>query len=123
MSGRVLVVEDDQHIRQVIAEYLGLCGFEVRTADNGGEGLVAARAWRPDVVVLDLAMPVLDGYGFRREQVGDAAIAAIPVVVVTASYAAAVDLAQLGAVRVLRKPLDFDMLLTAVAEAIRRVGV
>jgi CheY-like chemotaxis protein len=81
---RVLIIEDDGEIRDVLAQVLENDGFEVAVAANGLEGLARARRFRPHVILLDLMMPIMDGWQFRAEQKLDPQIATIPVVVVSA---------------------------------------
>jgi CheY-like chemotaxis protein len=81
---RVLIVEDDVDVRDAMAQVLEVEGHEVRCAANGCAGLIEARLQRPDVILLDLMMPVMDGWRFRTEQKLDPSIATIPVVVVSA---------------------------------------
>lgn len=84
MSGyRVLLVDDSAITRTVLARTLTRAGFEVIEAEDGAEGAVIAFRERPDVVVTDLEMPVMDGYGLLRLLKGDAATRHIPVAVVT----------------------------------------
>lgn len=65
-GGRVLVVEDDQLLREALEEILVDEGIEVRTAANGAEALAYLDTWEPDLIVLDLMMPVMDGFAFRE---------------------------------------------------------
>jgi CheY-like chemotaxis protein len=81
-----LVVDDDVHIRESLSEYLQEEGFDVRSASHGLEALeVARRGPRPDVIVLDLLMPVMDGWDFRAAQLASPDLADIPVVVISAA--------------------------------------
>jgi CheY-like chemotaxis protein len=110
----VLIVDDDPNIRETLGETLIEFGHDVVTAANGREALDMLRRAAPDrgasVVLLDLMMPVLDGYGFLDEQSKDAALASLPVIVVTAGYN--VDRSRLGAERiVLQKPIELKELL------------
>src|SRR6185437_1012184 len=86
---RILVVEDDSELREVLADVLEARGFRAVTATNGREGLRQIRAYEPDVVVLDLCMPLMDGWQFRLEQERDPSIASIPVIAMSASDSAA----------------------------------
>jgi CheY-like chemotaxis protein len=112
--GPVLVVDDDVDILDGLSELLKLAGFEVVTARNGVEALARARARRPCMVLLDLMMPVMSGQEFRREQVADPDISAIPVVVVTAARPSRTELASLAAQACFLKPVDTDQLLETV---------
>jgi len=103
----VLVVEDDRDIREVIAEVLALAGYRTCTAPNGRMALEQARVDRPDLIVLDLLMPVMNGWQFMEAQRRDPELATIPVVVVTA----ALDANAEGAAGFLQKPFDSDALL------------
>jgi CheY-like chemotaxis protein len=79
-----MVVDDDEAIRRTIAEVLSEEGYAVKEAANGREALDLLRAGtRPCLLLLDLMMPVLDGWGFRQEQERDPEIASVPVVIVT----------------------------------------
>ena len=113
MSRRsVLIVDDDVDIREILAETLVQTGFEVTTASNGLEALTAVRAMkiRPAVILLDLMMPVMDGYGFLEQRCSDPALASIPIAIVTAGHR--VDHARLGDdLPILRKPFDVPQLL------------
>ena len=81
----ILIVEDDEDLREMMAQLLALEGFKAETAANGREALAyLALGDRPDVILLDLMMPVMDGWEFRRQQVTDPALAAVPVVVLSA---------------------------------------
>ncbi len=112
---RVLLVEDDADLREALCEALTDSGLHVISAIDGSEGLLRLREARPDVVVLDLMMPKLDGWQFRVAQRNDPMLATTPVVVISASNsptAAAVD-----ADLYLRKPLDAETLRRAIDEA------
>ena len=110
----VLVIDDDSDARTLLELALSVEGFAVRCAVNGADALRVARRWRPDVILLDLAMPVMDGYAFRAAQLLDPVLAAIPVICVSGRHdaeQAARDLQLAGCV-----PKPF-----ALAELIRRV--
>lgn len=107
---RVLVVDDDPDIRACVAAILEEEGYEIIEASDGREAL-ARLDDRPDLILLDLMMPVLDGQGFLRER--PAGYANIPVVVFTASSAHPVDLP--GVRTVLHKPSGLDRILAVAA--------
>jgi CheY-like chemotaxis protein len=110
-SRTVLVVDDDQDLLDVTQFVLEGEGYGVATARNGEEALVLLRAGPPPaLVLLDLMMPVMNGWEFLEARARDPALQAIPVLVLTASEPEQVP----GAVGILRKPFDLDDLIGAV---------
>ena len=108
----ILVVEDDADALEALGDLLVSHGYAVACASNGAEALeVLGRSPLPNLIVLDLLMPTMDGWEFRRRQKKDPRIANIPVVVVSASSAAK----PIDADSILRKPVDIDRLLETVA--------
>jgi CheY-like chemotaxis protein len=118
IPGRVLVVENDDAIRTMLLTVLEVSGYEVNGVRSGADGLTVLQAWRPDVIVLDLYMPVMDGRQFleRRSLLGD--LAAIPVVVVTVSTSVLPTAERLGVRAVLQQPHDVSHLRSVIDEAI-----
>ena len=113
----ILLVEDDAALRDAIRIELESQGLRVLTASNGQEALVIAREGpRPSIILLDLAMPVMDGWEFRAAQVLDPRLASIPVVVLTARDDADRQARSLGVARALSKPVDLDRLRDVLAE-------
>jgi CheY-like chemotaxis protein len=109
----VLIVEDDADLRDMMAQLLSLEGYRSETAANGLEALrFLERGDRPDVILLDLMMPVMDGWEFRRRQVQDPRLSGVPVVVLSAVDHSRTP--ELGGASFLKKPLDFDRLLELV---------
>ena len=109
----VLVVEDDEGLRDMMAQLLTLEGFQTATVANGQEALAYLHtSSRPEVILLDLMMPVMDGWEFRRQQQADPALAPVPVIVLSALDQ--VRATNLKAEAFLKKPLDFDRLLSLV---------
>jgi CheY-like chemotaxis protein len=107
MSCTVLLVEDDPDVLGMMDQLLRLEGFTPVTAMNGREALrLLKTGLQPEVILLDLMMPVMDGWAFRRAQRADADIAGIPVIVLTA--AAHISHDELEAVAVFRKPVPLD---------------
>ena len=86
MSRRNLVVEDQEDNRRILRDLLTSAGYEIIQAENGEEALAAAARERPDLILMDIQLPVLDGYEATRRIKADPALRAIPVIVVT-SYA------------------------------------
>ena len=108
----VLIVEDDEDLRDMMAQMLTIEGFDASAVSNGREALdYLKRETRPHVILLDLMMPVMDGWEFRRRQKADPELAPLPVIVLSALDPAR---AAVDATAFLKKPLDFDHLLQLV---------
>ncbi len=86
MSKRILVIEDQEDNRQILQDLLTSADFEVIEAVDGDAGLAAAAAHRPDLILMDIQLPLLDGYEATRRIKANPALSAIPIIVVT-SYA------------------------------------
>jgi two-component system cell cycle response regulator DivK len=86
MSKKILVVEDTEDNRQILRDLLGMAGYDMVEAHDGLQGVAMAAEHRPDLILMDIQMPVLDGYEATRRIKADPALAAIPIVAVT-SYA------------------------------------
>lgn len=111
----VMVVEDDESLREGLAELLRDEGLGVVTAANGLEALAYLRTNAPPaVILLDLMMPEMSGPEFRAEQLGDASLSTIPVIVLSAAHDARKQAAALGAAGYFTKPVRLDKLLDAV---------
>lgn len=116
---RILVIDDDDRIRTLLAEYLGGRGFSVSTAEDGLAGLEALRAQLPELVVLDVMMPGLDGLGVLREL---RAFSRVPVIMLTArgdDMDRIVGL-ELGADDYLGKPFNPRELVARIEAVLRR---
>ena len=113
MPNDVLVVEDDDTLRRVIADVLADEGLSVATAADGCEALRRIIAAPPAVVLLDLHLPLLDGPAVARRLQEQGV--AVPLVVITADGDGGQIAAAIGARRWLHKPFDIDALLDAVA--------
>lgn len=111
-GGLVLVVDDDAGIRDVVREILELEGYPVEMAQDGDRALAALGRELPAVVLLDMRMPVLDGWGFVRE--ARARGLRVPIVAMTAARDAAAWCAEIEADACLDKPFDMESLLEAV---------
>jgi len=112
----VLIIEDDEAISEAIASLLEDCGYRAIRASDGRRGLEALRGEeeKPSLILLDMAMPGMNGWRFREEQMKDAGISGIPVVVFTADSGAEERARELGAAGWLRKPVDPSRLLATV---------
>jgi len=120
MAATVLVVEDDACIRDLVLELLGGEGWKVVGAGNGEEALRRLREGpvRPELILLDLMMPVMDGWQFRAEQLRDPTLAQIPVVLMSASPEEVA--AEVSVDDRVPKPFDIDALLRAVTRHVSR---
>lgn len=111
----ILVVEDDEDVRDMLLAMFQIEGYDTMAASNGREALQVMRERRPCAVLLDLMMPIMDGWQFRRRQLEEPQLARVPVVCMSAVASPADVEAQLG-LGCLRKPLDVN----AVLEEIQR---
>jgi two-component system chemotaxis response regulator CheY len=120
---RVLIVEDDPDIREFMAALFGVwaSGYTAITATDGQDALeqIQGRYPLPDVILLDLMMPRVDGWEFRRRQLADPELAGIPVIAVTAYWDCEQVRDQLGT-RCVMKPIRFDELIAEVQAAVSR---
>jgi CheY-like chemotaxis protein len=118
VSATVFIVEDDLDTREMLGRFLELEGYRVESAENGklalerlGAGVGAC------VILLDLMMPVMDGWQFRQEQARNAALADIPVIVVSAAGRERIQ--KIDADAYLSKPVDLEELLGCVTQFCR----
>jgi len=111
-QSRVLVVDDDPAILQTVSEILAFEGCPVGAAVNGAEALRAVEESPPSMVLLDMRMPVLDGWGFARELAARGV--KVPIVVMTAAQDARRWAEEIGAEGFVAKPFDLIDLLAAV---------
>ena len=112
----VLIVDDDPGVRELLDSLLQHHGYSTQTACHGSEALARATHQPPGLVVLDLVMPVMDGWQFRERQLQTPAIANIPVICVTADREASRSGEVLGA-PCLMKPVNLDIVMAAVRSA------
>jgi CheY-like chemotaxis protein len=119
----VLVIEDHADTRHMVEEYLQLHGVTTVGAANGLEGLGALQEYRPSLILLDLNMPIMDGWRFREEQQRlTGTLARIPVIVLSALHDCANHAKTLGAIDFLMKPIDLDKLFTLVGRIYAGTG-
>jgi CheY-like chemotaxis protein len=111
---RILIIEDDEELAPILSEALSEEGYRVEVARNGEEGLAAAQRECPDLILLDLMMPVMDGWQFREEQQKIPALAAVPVVLITADGRSSEKAKELGTAGHLHKPIALARLLAEV---------
>jgi two-component system, chemotaxis family, chemotaxis protein CheY len=110
---RILIVDDDESIRQIVRLCLSDEGYEVLEAPNGQVALEAIDAFQPSLILLDLRMPVMDGWEFARRYRASPGPHA-PLVAFVAALNAEQECANLDSDGILAKPFDLDDLLQAV---------
>jgi two-component system, OmpR family, response regulator CpxR len=113
----ILVVDDDPDLRRALTEVLEEEGFEVSCAQNGEEALVVLEGVPPSAILLDLTMPLMDGWTFRARQRSDAKLADIPTVVISAAYSDARHVSTLEPDAFLAKPFEVG----ALTETLQRL--
>lgn len=115
--GYILVVDDDAAIREALTLVLEDEGYTVRSAANGRDALQLLRAGEapPQVILLDLMMPVMSGWDFRAEQQRNPTLVAIPVVVLSADRSLQTKAAMVQAQGYLAKPVDISVLIDTVS--------
>jgi two-component system cell cycle response regulator DivK len=96
MTKRILVIEDHEDNRQILRDLLSSAGFEMIKAENGEEGVAAAASHRPDLILMDIQLPIMDGYEATRRIKADPNLSATPIIVIT-SYALSGDEAKASA--------------------------
>lgn len=114
----ILLVEDNELNRDMLSRRLARAGFRVITAENGEEGVVCAREQAPDLILMDMSLPVVDGWEASRRLKGDGATQAIPIIALTA-HAMAGDRQQAldaGCDDYDTKPIDFRRLLGKIEQ-------
>ena len=114
------MVDDDLDIRSVVSELLTDEGYQVKTAVNGRDALSTLSTWRPDVILLDLMMPIMDGWTFLTTQQASQKLRCIPVIVMSASHSLTRGDARLEIADVVAKPFEIDTFLTKVAALAQR---
>jgi two-component system, chemotaxis family, chemotaxis protein CheY len=117
----LLVVDDDEPTRLLLAELFNANGYAVVLAENGEQALKHLLDYAPDLVVLDLQMPVMDGWSFRAAQqmLSNVRVAAVPVVILSGTENARKSARALHAAGFVEKPFEPDLLLNAVLKALK----
>ncbi len=115
---KLLVVEDDEGARAALGDILDLEGYNVALSANGAEALdYLHHEPLPDLIILDLQMPVMNGWQFRREQIKIAEFAAVPVIVITAFQSAG----DIDVREIVHKPIDIERLLLLIRQLLLAV--
>jgi signal transduction histidine kinase len=125
-GGTILAIDDHEDNLFLLEALLQGKGFRVRTALDGPTGLAIAKAERPDLILLDLAMPIMDGFEVLERLRQDVATQRIPVIVLTANYREAAMVERglaLGATEYLTKPIQMDELVVRLRSALRLTTV
>ena len=118
MAGRILIIEDEESIQTLIEEALSDEGYDVVVAEHGAAALALLEKWTPDVILLDMWMPVMDGWQFvqaYRQASGNRA----PIIVMSAVVDAGDHPVEIEANSFLGKPLDLDELLDLIGQFTR----
>ena len=118
MSKKILVVEDQEDNRQILRDLLSSAGYDMSEAENGEEALAAVAKERPDLILMDIQLPIMDGYEATRRIKSDPKTRAIPIIVVT-SYALSGDEAkarEAGCDAYVTKPYSPRALLAKIKE-------
>jgi two-component system, chemotaxis family, chemotaxis protein CheY len=121
VKNKLLVVEDDLDIREILEEVLVAEGYAVQVASNGQEALDSLRAAveLPNLILLDLMMPVKDGLAFREEQAQDPLLSALPIVIMSADAHIEEKRRRMQVPVAIKKPFDIELLLRVVAQNVR----
>lgn len=116
MKKRILVIDDEVDLLEIVKARLEANDFEVETAISGREGLASVKVKRPDVIILDLMMPEMDGYAVLSKFKGDKATRDIPIIVLTAlaEEDSGKKAIELGADSYIVKPFESDVLLASI---------
>jgi CheY-like chemotaxis protein len=115
MSQQILIVEDDAPLREALSQVLSDEGYELSSARDGLEAVnFLKKGNRPDVILLDLSMPVVNGWEFRMFQKRDPDLARIPVILITAGGYTREEVAWLEPSALLAKPIDLPFLLSTI---------
>ena len=121
MTKRILVVEDTEDNRRILRDLLTFAGFELIEACDGASGVAMAREYRPDLVLMDLQLPVLDGFAATRQIRADPTLPRMPIIAVT-SFAMPGDAERAiesGCNDYVAKPFSPRALLTKIKELLR----
>lgn len=125
MRKKILLIEDDQIVRDNTAEILQLANYEVLTAENGKTGLEKAKVFKPDLIICDILMPELDGYGVMQIAMRNKDLQRIPIIFMSAKTKHE-DIRKgmdLGASDYITKPFEESELLSAVATRLKHKAI
>jgi CheY-like chemotaxis protein len=112
---KILIVEDDISIRELLTEILEDEGYLIYSAENGSEGLKSLELSMPDLIIMDVMMPVMDGYAFRQELMKKSNWNSIPILVMSAQDQGTEKLASHGLTNFINKPLELNHFIEQVS--------
>ena len=112
---KILVVEDDLSIRELLIEILEDEGYHVSSGSNGSEGLSSLELSTPDLIIMDVMMPIMDGYAFRKELLKNSIWSSIPVIAMSAQAQGLEKLKLHGLTNFISKPLEINHFLETVS--------
>ncbi len=115
---RVLVVDDERSIREILSDLLASDGHLVDTAADGSEALEVIHGWRPDVVLLDMLMPEVGAWDFLARYNGDSVCRGLPVAILSTTATAGGALEEAGVAAVISNPFDVHNLLETVHDLV-----
>ena len=117
MSSKILIVDDEVHLARILQFTLEHAGFDVRTAYDGQEALEQARKERPDLVILDLMLPIIDGYKVCNILKGDEEFENVPIIILSARDLSREDLEEpINADLYMEKPFNTGTLIEKITE-------
>jgi DNA-binding response OmpR family regulator len=116
---KILVIDDEKNLRETLSELLTHGGFEVYLAKNGEQGIEKVKQTEPSLIICDIMMPVMDGYGFLKQHEGSK-YAHIPVLLISAKAEQADELLSIGAKGYMRKPFKYNDLMAKVNYILNR---
>lgn len=122
MVSKILVAEDENIMVRLLENTLTQNGYEVRVVSNGQEGLQAVRENKPDLIISDVMMPVMDGFAFCRELEADENMSDIPVLILTGKSQMEDSFSALGVDDFISKPFEPEALLLKVSQLLKDSG-
>lgn len=111
---KILIVEDDTSIRELLTEILEDEGYKVSASANGIEGLKVLEKNIPDLIIMDIMMPIMDGFAFRSEMLKNAHLKTIPILAMSAQSQGIEKLEAFGLTNFINKPIELNHLLETV---------
>lgn len=123
MAATILVIDDDESIRELLRLHLSAAGYEVRLAPDAIEGGYSVLRSPPDLIIADISMPHMDGFEFVAALKGDRSLPDIPVIFLTSLEDGEQRGKELGAVGYLTKPVRADRLLAMIAQHVPGGGI